>query len=143
MCSVTHVAVGALIGSLVNNHLAAFGLGFASHLPLDVIPHFDFKDYRVDALITVAMLGGLLLAVGFSPVLLGALGAVVPDFENLLWKIGIINERRKVFPTHSGLIEHGRALAGGMPAEIAVSAFSVAAAVLAVVLRGMLRGGIS
>ena len=137
------MAVGALIGSLVNNHLAAFALGFLSHLPLDVIPHFDFKDYRIDALLTVAMLGGLLLAAGFSPVLLAALGAVVPDFENLLWKMGIINEKRKIFPTHSGMIEHGRALTGGVPAEIAVSAFSVAAAVLAVVLRGMLRGGIS
>jgi hypothetical protein len=143
MCSVTHVAVGALIGSLVDNHLAAFVLGFASHLPLDVIPHFDFKDYRVDALITVAMLGGLLLAGGFSPLLLAALGAVAPDFENLLWKTGIIDEKRKIFPTHSGAIGHGRALTGGMPAEIAVSAFSVAAAVLAVVLRGMLRGGVS
>jgi len=143
MCSVTHVAVGALIGGLVNSNLAAFGLGLVSHLPLDAIPHFDFKDYRIDAAISVAMLAGLLLAAGVSPVLLGALGAAAPDFENLLWKMGIINERRKVFPTHSGLIRHGRALTGSVPAEIAVSAFSVAAAVLAVMLRGMLGGGVS
>ena len=142
MCSVAHVALGALIGSLINNHLAAFAVGLASHIPLDIMPHFDFKDFRADAGVSIGLLGLILVAGGFSPLLAGALGAVLPDFENLLWKLGIIDEKRKIFPTHSGLIEHGRAKgAGGIKAEIVLSALSVAVVLLAVFLRVFLRGG--
>jgi hypothetical protein len=136
MCSVAHVAVGALIGSLVNNNLAALALGLGSHIPLDLIPHFDFKDFRFDALVSVVLLAGLLGVGGISPVLLGALGATLPDVENLLWKLGIISEKHKFFPTHSGLIEHGRARGGGVKAEIGVSILSAAVVVLAVLIRG-------
>lgn len=136
MCSVTHVAVGALIGSLVNHHLAAFALGFASHLPLDILPHFDFRDFRVDAALSVGLMGVVLAAGGLSPMLLGAVGSVLPDVENLFWKMKLISEKRKIFPSHSGLIEHGRALGGGALPEAVASALSVAAVVVAVLIRG-------
>ena len=137
MCSVTHVAVGALIGGFFDNRLYAFLTGFASHIPLDAVPHIDFEDFRVDAVMSVALIVGIFAFSGFSPVFLGALGAVAPDFENLLWKLGIIQEERKIFPTHSGLIRHGRAGAGSGPAtEVLMSAFSVAAVVLAIIIGG-------
>ena len=112
MCSVTHVAAGALIGGLVDSRLCAFLIGFASHIPLDAVPHIDFEDFRIDAVMSVALLGAIFAFSGFSPMFVGALGAVAPDFENLLWKIGIISEKSKIFPTHSGLIKHGKARVG-------------------------------
>jgi hypothetical protein len=137
MCSVTHVAAGALIGGFLDSRLYAFIAGFASHIPLDAVPHIDFEDFRIDALMSVALLGGIFAFSGFSPVFVGALGAVAPDFENLLWKTGIIEEKNKVFPTHSGLIRHGRARAGSGPAtEILMSVFSVAVVVFAMMIGG-------
>jgi hypothetical protein len=137
MCSVAHVAAGALIGSFIHSGLAAFSVGILMHIPLDVIPHFDFEDFRVDAAVTVGLLGGILLVVGTSPILLGAAGAVAPDFENLLWKTGLIREKDKVFPTHSGLIRHGRARVGkGIATEVIVSACSAGVVVLAVLIGG-------
>jgi len=137
MCSVSHVAVGALVGGLVGSRLYAFLIGFASHIPLDVIPHIDFEDFRVDAIMSVALLVGIFAFSGFSPIFLGALGAVAPDFENLLWKLGMIEEDRKVFPTHSGLIAHGRAKVGSGPAtEVLMSAVSVSLVVLAFMIGG-------
>jgi hypothetical protein len=137
MCSVVHVAAGALLGSFFDSRPLAFVVGLGSHIPLDMVPHIDFEDFRVDAVMTLALLGGILLITGFSPVFLGAVGAVAPDFENLLWKCGIIREQSKVFPTHSGLIRHGRAAGTkGVRGEIIVSAFSVGLAVIAVLVGG-------
>ena len=137
MCSVTHVAAGAVIGMLVDNRLAAFLVGFASHIPLDAIPHIDYEDYRIDAAVTIGLLAAVFGFTGLSPVLFGAAGAVAPDLENLLWKTGIIEERHKVFPTHSGLIRHGQARVGSGPAtEVVMSAVSVGVVALAVVLGG-------
>jgi len=131
------VAVGAVIGILVDSRLAAFLIGFVSHIPLDAIPHIDFEDYRMDAVMTIGLLAGIFAFTGFTPILFGALGAVAPDIENLLWKTGIIDEKRKVFPTHSGLIKHGQARVGSGPAaEIVMSAFSVGVVALVVVLGG-------
>ncbi len=137
MCSVTHVAAGALIGGFVDSRLYALLIGFASHIPLDAIPHIDFEDFRIDAVMSVALLGAIFAFSGFSPIFVGALGAAAPDFENLLWKTGIIEEGSKVFPTHSGLIKHGQARVGSGPAtEILISVFSVAVVVLAMIIGG-------
>jgi len=137
MCSVTHVAAGAVIGVLVDSRLAAFLIGFVSHIPLDAVPHIDFKDYRIDAVLTIGLLAGIFVFTGLTPILFGAVGAVVPDLENLLWKTGIIDEKHKVFPTHSGLIKHGQAGVGtGTAGAILMSALSVCVVALVVVLGG-------
>lgn len=137
MCSVTHVAVGALIGSLVGGSLASFLIGLGSHIPLDAIPHIDFENLWVDAALTVALLIGILVVLGFSPVFFGALGAVAPDIENLLWRVGILPEERKIFPTHSGLIKHGTTSAAkGLWASIAMAAVSVLIVVVAAIIGG-------
>jgi hypothetical protein len=137
MCSVAHVAAGVLIGSFFDNRLTAFVVGFASHIPLDLVPHIDFEDFRMDALATVGLLGAVLIVSGFSPMFVCAAGAVAPDLENLLWKTGIIEERRKVFPTHSGLIRHGRTVAGkGFAVEVVISALCAGLVALVMLLRG-------
>jgi hypothetical protein len=137
MCSVAHVAAGALVGSIFDDRLVAFVVGFASHIPLDLIPHVDFKDFRVDAAMSIGLLGGILLLSGFSPLFVGALGAVAPDFENLLWKTGLLSEHRKVFPTHSGLIKHGRSFASrGFVTELTMFGLSLGIVALAFLIRG-------
>ena len=137
MCSVAHVAIGALIGSFMNSSLAAFGVGFLSHIPLDAVPHIDFKDFWVDAGVSVALIGAVFLLGGVSPMLFGAAGSVLPDVENLLWKVGWLDEKRKIFPTHSGLVRHGRTRGfGGVRAEIAMSVVAAGMVALAVLIRG-------
>ncbi len=137
MCSVTHVAAGAILGSIFEVRLTAFIVGFASHIPLDMLPHVDFDDFRFDAAVSLGLLVGIYLWSGFSPMLLGALGAVAPDFENLLWKTKLIREEDKIFPTHSGLIRHGRATSGGgLRTEVIMSIASAGLVVVALLLGG-------
>jgi hypothetical protein len=137
MCSVTHVAVGALIGSLLGNSAASFLAGIVSHIPLDAVPHFDFENLWVDAALTVALLVAVLVVFGFSPVFFGALGAVAPDIENLLWRVGVLPEERKIFPTHSGFIRHGTTRrAKGPWAGIAMAVVSVLIVVVAAIIGG-------
>jgi hypothetical protein len=102
----THAVVGAAIASFLPSHPAAsFVLGFASHFALDAIPHWDYPirsacvDPKIGAplvfdhalfldAVTIgsdALFGILVAFVLFvspeslSAVLLGALGAMLPD----------------------------------------------------------------
>jgi hypothetical protein len=102
----THALVGAAIATFVPSHpAAAFALGFASHFALDAIPHWDYpiRSASVDPKINAPLrfdralfqdaltigadgLVGIMLALFLfasaqtqSVVLLGALGAILPD----------------------------------------------------------------
>lgn len=114
MLSTPHFLVGAAIGSVVPNPVAAFALGFVSHFVLDQIPHWDpgtklaphnqkeFKqrepstadwvfgavEFALGALLVAYVLkvnGQLSLS---SPWAWGALGAVTPDIidNTPFWK---------------------------------------------------------
>ena len=106
----THFAAGALAGYLIPNPVAAPFLGLGSHLLLDMIPHKDFEDYRLEiALWIVAMI--VLFAGGAYnlAILLAGLFAVLPDLENLLHKTGKMRRDQMIFPGHrKGWIRHGR-----------------------------------
>jgi hypothetical protein len=102
----THAVVGAAIGSLLPSHpVAAALLGFASHFPLDAIPHWDYpirsafvnpavggplqadRALMLDAATIGAdtliglVASALLFATptGTGAVMLGACGAILPD----------------------------------------------------------------
>jgi hypothetical protein len=102
----THAIVGAAIGSLLPSHPAAAALlGFASHFPLDAIPHWDYpirsafvnpavggrlkrdRALMLDAITIGAdallglVVGALLFATptGRWAVVLAACGAILPD----------------------------------------------------------------
>lgn len=115
MTVLTHMAVGGALGSLVGGRIAPFALGLGSHVVLDVIPHYEFERMWIEAAVAVGVLGGL-IAVGRADtgVFWGALGGVLPDIENLLWKQGILPGRWKVFPGHNRRLRkylpHGRSL---------------------------------
>jgi hypothetical protein len=80
-----------------------------------VIPHYEFERMWIEAAVAVGVLGGLIAAGrADTGVFWGALGGVLPDVENLLWKQGILPGRWKVFPGHSRrfskYLPHGRSL---------------------------------
>jgi hypothetical protein len=135
------MAVGAAAGSFVEHGGAAALLGAASHVALDVMPHYEFDKIWVELTAVVAVFGGLLLAgLGGSTLFWGALGAAVPDAENLAWRLGLLPGKFKFFPGHSehlsGILPHGRPL----PRRYALSQVAlIAVCFLIVVLR--LRAG--
>ncbi len=135
MTVLVHMAVGAAAGSFVGGRGAAFAVGLLSHIPLDVIPHYEFDKMWIEASIVAAVFAAMLaLGLGGTTVFWGALGAAVPDIENLLWRRRIIPGRWKVFPGHSErlskYVPHGRELPlrhAWWQAAIAVAAALVAA----------------
>jgi len=85
--------------------------GLASHAVLDAIPHYDHPDWRVELSGGIASLILLLLMPFASgPAVVGGLMGMVPDLENLFQKLGWIGRHRFVFPSHTGLVPHGREL---------------------------------
>jgi hypothetical protein len=106
----THFAAGALAGSFIPNPVAAPFIGLGSHLLLDLIPHKDFEDYRLEIVLWIVSM--IVLFVGGvygAAVVLAGLFAVLPDLENLLWKIGKIRDDQKIFPGHrKGFLKHGK-----------------------------------
>lgn len=115
MTVITHMAVGAAVGSVVDSRTAAFALGLLSHVPLDILPHYEFEKLWVEAVVATGVVAVLTWAglLG-APIFWGIVGAAVPDFENFLWRLGYIPGERKIFPGHNprlrGVLAHGRAL---------------------------------
>lgn len=110
MCVFTHFAAGALVGTFWPNVFAAPFAGLGSHIILDMIPHRDFENMKLEIFLWLAAFA-ILLAGGVyrAPVIVAGLFAVLPDLENLLWKTGRIAEGSKIFPGHTGgWIRHGR-----------------------------------
>ncbi len=115
MTAITHLAVGAAAGSFTDNAAGAAALGLLSHVPLDILPHYEFDRMWVEVAVVVAVFAAMLAAgMARTGVFWGAVGAVVPDIENLLWRAGVLPDERKVFPGHSprlaGIFPHGRTL---------------------------------
>lgn len=108
MMAVAHALVGAAVGHVIGDRRVALAAGVGSHLVGDLIPH---RDYPLPVELPL-LLGALALLAcrhgSFSPAFWGAIGGVLPDIENGLHLLGVIPERAKVFPTHSGLFPHGR-----------------------------------
>jgi hypothetical protein len=112
---ITHLAVGAAAGSFTDSQAGAALLGLVSHVPLDVLPHYEFEKMWVEVAVVSAVFAAMLAAgMGRTGIFWGAVGAVVPDIENLLWKVGILPRERKIFPGHSPRLSkvfpHGRSL---------------------------------
>ncbi|MCB1182420.1 hypothetical protein KDM41_03230 [bacterium] len=111
MCLFTHFAAGALAGGVTGNVYLGAAAGLASHAVLDVIPHYDHPDWRLE--LGGGVLGLLVLLTlpwASWPAVVGGLCGMLPDLENLFQKLGLIGRHRFVFPTHTGLLPHGRAL---------------------------------
>ena len=109
MCVFTHVAAGALAGALVPWAWLAPVAGLGSHVALDVVPHYDLRSMTLEILLAVGVFAVMLsLGVRSPAIVLGAIFGAAPDIENMLWKLGKIDEDGKIFPGHTGRIGHGR-----------------------------------
>jgi hypothetical protein len=89
--------------------LSAALLGLASHIPLDWLPHFDFENVWLE--VFLGLLAVAVLAAGGSctaNICAAGIAAALPDLENLFWKLGIMGRERRIFPSHNGIIPHGR-----------------------------------
>jgi hypothetical protein len=83
MSGVTHAVVGAALGTLINAPLPAFGVGVASHLVLDALPHNEWFPMWLEAVFSAVSIGLLVFALHstYPAALWGALGATLPDVE--------------------------------------------------------------
>jgi hypothetical protein len=109
-----HVATGGLVGALASSRRSAFVLGLVAHALGDAVPHQDVASRRFETLSGFAGVGLLAAARGaFDPVVVGAVGASVPDVEHVLPlpRPG----GRKLFPSHR---IRGWHKAGGVPASV-------------------------
>ena len=122
-----HVATGGLVGALAGSRARAALLGLAVHALGDAVPHQDIASRRFE---TASGAAGLLLLAAvrgpLHPVVVGAVGATVPDVEHVLRlpRPG----GRKLFPSHR---VHGWHRSGGLPASLQVAAAGVILGVLA------------
>jgi len=111
MCLFTHFAAGALAGGLTGNIWFGAVAGAASHAVLDAIPHYDHPDWRVELAAGVFSLI-LLILMPFATwaAVVGGIFGMVPDLENLFQKLGKMRRDQFIYPSHTGLIPHGRRL---------------------------------
>ncbi|MCK9994808.1 MAG: hypothetical protein KAH56_00845 [Candidatus Krumholzibacteria bacterium] len=111
MCLFTHFAAGALAGGVTGNVYLGAVAGVASHAVLDVIPHYDHPSWRLELVGGLAGLVLLLLMPFTSwPAIIGGIFGMIPDLENLFQKLGRLRRDQFLFPTHTGLLPHGREL---------------------------------
>jgi len=123
-----HASIGALAGSLSQSRKSAFMAGAASHAVADLVPHRDFSLPAEIPLLVVAL---ALIAKRFgvaSQEMAGAVGAVLPDAENALERLGFV--KHMVFPTHTKLpwsIGHGKSIKNPWP-QVALALCCIVAA---------------
>ncbi|MBM4131273.1 hypothetical protein FJ250_09665, partial [bacterium] len=139
MCLFTHFAAGALAGGLTGSVGLGALAGLASHAALDMLPHYDHPDWRLELSGGIAALL-LLLVMPFASwaAVCGGIAGMLPDLENLFQKLGKLRRDQFVFPTHTGLLRHGRPLG---PRNLAVQAalFAVCFALLGLADAGAAR----
>jgi len=127
----THFSAGALVGYLAPGLLSAAGLGLLSHLLLDYLPHFDFENVWLEIIFGCVVLAVLIAGRSCTAnICVGGLVAVLPDVENLFWKLGIMDRKHRIFPSHTGLVPHGKEagmvnLAGQVVFTVAVVLFLI------------------
>ena len=67
MTVITHMAVGAAVGSLTDSPPLAAALVLLSHVPLDVIPHYEFERVWVEVAVVTAVFVGMLAETAARP----------------------------------------------------------------------------
>ncbi|MGQ9525508.1 MAG: hypothetical protein ACUVTZ_11810 [Armatimonadota bacterium] len=126
MTGTVHALLGAAVGGCFRRRWAAFLAGMVSHAVGDALPHGEIPA-AVDGLMAASVVARLGSHFGAdSPQVAGALGGVFPDLEHGLSRCGIIQEHKKVFPTHGrAIIPHGRKT-GNPLIQLAIAGAAVA-----------------
>jgi hypothetical protein len=109
-----HAIAGFALGSRVRSVPVALAIGVASHALLDAMPHHDYRTFAAHAADGAASLACIAALARRTPsasrraAVAGAIGAIVPDVETILLVLGVVGKEAMVFPSHTGLIPHGR-----------------------------------
>jgi hypothetical protein len=99
MIELGHIATGLLLGRRRRSALRALAVGIASHALFDITPHGEVNDRNFELASTVVGIGLLAARRGVrSPLVWGAIGAVLPDGEHVLPRS--LRPNRDLFPTH-------------------------------------------
>lgn len=117
MYAVTHFSVGLMLGQAVDNSYTACTLGLVSHVVLDAIPHSDYGKIIHGVIDLAAALAVCCISVragAGASALTGGLAAVLPDLEVARAHLRMAKDEsqcryRFFFPSHNGLVRHGRA----------------------------------
>src|ERR1700722_11444614 len=116
MMAWVHASIGAALGSQTSTHKSAFGAGVASHFIADLLPHRDFE-LPVEAPLALLALTLIGWRCGVkSREFSGAIGAIAPDIENGLQRLGVLPTT--VFPTHTKykwFVGHGKKIQSPIP----------------------------
>ena len=127
MCLFTHVAAGAIAGALAPTPYLAPVFALVSHVLLDIMPHYDIDKMRYELFLASVAIAAIAIGQALSlKVILGIAFGILPDFENLLWKRGLIRDDQKIFPGHRKFIPHGIVVgAANLYLQAAVSAAAI------------------
>ena len=105
-----------MLGQAVGSPYVACASGLLSHIVLDSIPHSDYSKIAHGVLDFMAVLTVAYIAmragVGMTA-LWGGFAAILPDLEVAIAHLRMkeetgVHKQRLFFPSHSGLIRHGR-----------------------------------
>jgi hypothetical protein len=106
MIAAVHALTGAALGGVCRSRTQALLVGGASHLAADALPHRDLE-IPEEALLLGSALGVIALKCGWdSREFAGAVGAALPDVENLVARVLDVPNTHMLLPTHRG--RHGR-----------------------------------
>lgn len=106
MIVAVHALIGAALGRFARSHTQAVLLGSASHPVSDMLPHRDLEVPQEAALLA-AVLTVITATKGVdSREFTGAVGAALPDLENLIGRFFGIPEEKLLLPSHNRY--HGR-----------------------------------
>jgi hypothetical protein len=124
MIAAVHALTGAALSRVCGTHGQALVVGAISHLVADALPHRDLE-VPEEALLLGAALGAIGIMRGSgSKEFAGAVGAALPDLENLMVRALNLPESRLLLPTHRGY--HGRKTRGfGGQIALAAACFAV------------------
>ena len=127
MIAAVHALLGSTLARFCGSRTQAALVGSASHPLADMVPHRDLEIPQ-EAVLLAGALCLIAAARGVeSREFAGALGAVLPDVENLIGRMCDIPEERLLLPTHSRY--HGRKT-GDFCGQLAIVAVGVASLLL-------------
>lgn len=106
MIVAVHALTGAALAPLCRTRWQAALAGAASHMVLDMLPHRDLDMGKEAALLAGALALTAAARGTGSKEFAGAIGAALPDLENLIARVANLPEDRMLLPTHRG--RHGR-----------------------------------